>query len=261
MNVDRVVHMLTLGLILGGVAAAMFGWRSLSGSRGLRFHNLRRDRLRRGWSWIVAGIALLLAGVVTGTVGRSVGHRAFPPTPTITLSPTVTRTPTLTRTPTVTLTPRETLTPTPTSLPVLPQPIAILVRETITPPAGAAFSPIVVASRLDEFNRPLDGASQWTNPPARLFGAFTYDQLQDGVRWTGLWRLGDQVVCEPDTQIWDGGTGGYGYTECEPLDGWKLGTYEIQLFLGDQWRASSTFEVVGEPQIPASGTAPAPNTQ
>ncbi len=242
MNVDRLVPIVSLALVLTGAGAALLGWRFLSGSRGLQFHNLRRDRLRRGWRWIAAGAALLLAGVISGTFGRQVGHRVYPPTPTVTLSPTVTLTSTQTQTPTITLTPRETYTTTPTPRPMLPPPIAVLVRETVTPPAAAAFSPIVVASRLNEY-QPLDGSLTWSNPPPRLLGVFTYDQLLNGLRWTALWLRGGQVVCV-ETQIWDGGTGGYGYTECEPPDGWKPGTYVIQLFLGEQWRASSAFEIL-----------------
>ena len=128
--------------------------------------------------------------LLLGAFGRQAVYRVYPPTPTPTISPTVTLTATLTLTPTITLTPRETHTPSPTPLPTLPAPIAVLVRETVTPPAGAIFSPIVVASRLDELNRPLDGASEWTNSPSRLLGAYTYDQLQNGVRWTALWLRG-----------------------------------------------------------------------
>jgi len=261
MNIDRLVPLLSAALLLAGAGAALLGWRFLSGSRGLQFHNLRRDRLRRGWRWIVVGAALLVLGLLSGAFGRQVGYRAFPPTPTITPTPTVTLTPTQTKTPTITLTPRETETPTPTSLPTLP--IIVLVRETVTPPAGALLSPIVVASRLDASNLPLDGASQWTNPPSRLLGSYSYDNLQDGVRWTALWLRGEDVVCEPDTRIWEWGTGGYGYTECEPADGWKPGTYMIHMFLGDQWWTTTTFEILepgaGTDSASATGTVtPAP---
>ena len=258
MNVDRVVPIVSLALVIGGIGAALLGWRFLSGSRGLQFHNLRRDRLRRGWRWIAAGAALLLAGAMSGAFGRQVGQRMYPPTPTVTMSPTVTLTATLTLTPTITLTPRETHTPSPTPRPTLPPPIAVLVRETVTPPAGAIFSPIVVASRLDESNRPLDGASEWTNPPSRLLGAYTYDQLQNGVRWTALWLRGDEVVCVPDTQIWEWGTGGYGYTECEPANGWRPGTYYIQMFLGDQWWTTASFEILEVATATPTPSATAP---
>jgi type VI secretion system secreted protein VgrG len=258
MNIDRLVMALSITLLLAGAAAAVFGWRFLRGSRGLQFHNLRRDRLRRGWRWAAAGAALLGMGILSAAFGRQVGYQVYPPTPTVTLTPTVTQTPTLTLTPTITLTPSETETPTPTALPALP--IAVLVRETVTPPAGALFSPIVVASRLDESNLPLDGATQWTNPPPRLLGSYSYDNLQDGVRWTALWLRGEEVICEPDTRVWEWGTGGYGYTECEPAAGWEPGTYTIQMFLGDQWWTTTTFEILGPgagaETVPPTGTVP-----
>lgn len=242
MSVEGVVPIVTTLLLASGAAMALVGWRLLTGSKGLQFHNLQRDRLRRGWRWLGAGAVLLALGVGSGAFGGRVGHSLYPPTPTATSSPTITLTPTVTLTPTITLTPRETSTPTATPRPTLPEPIGVLVRETLTPPPGALFSPIVVASRLDEFNRPQDGVSVWTNAPARLLGAFSYDQLRDGVRWTALWLREGAVVCA-ETKLWEWGTGGTGYTECEPPGGWTPGQYVIQMFLGDQWWVSSAFEI------------------
>jgi hypothetical protein len=257
MNVDRVVPIVSLALVIGGIGAALLGWRFLSGSRGLQFHNLRRDRLRRGWRWIAAGAALLLAGAISGAFGRQVGQRMYPPTPTVTMSPTVTLTATLTLTPTITLTPRETHTPSPTPRPTLPEAIAVLVRQTVTPPVQAVFSPIVVASRLDESRAAVDGSGTWTNPPARLFGAFTYDYMVNGVQWTALWVLDGEVVCF-DRSLWDGGSGGRGYTECEPERGWMPGKYAIQLFLGDQWWTTASFEILEVATATPSPSAAAP---
>ncbi len=80
------------------------------------------------------------------------------------------------------------------------------------------------------------------------------------MRWTALWLRGDEVVCVPDTQIWEWGTGGYGYTECEPANGWRPGTYIIQMFLGDQWWTSASFEILEVATgTPTPGAAGAPS--
>jgi hypothetical protein len=137
------------------------------------------------------------------------------------------------------------VTPTSTSTtePTLPESIRVLFRETVTPSPEAAISPIQLDTRLGSFNQAIDPRDRFELPLERLYGAFTYNNLQDGVRWTALWYRSEEVVCV-ETKPWDGGTGGYGYTECEP-DAWLPGSYRIDMFLGDRWVVSTRFSVVG----------------
>jgi hypothetical protein len=145
---------------------------------------------------------------------------------------------------------------------VLPEGVSLVFHETVTPDPQAAFSPIQVATRLDASNQPIGAAETFRHPPKRLLAAFTYNYLQDGVRWTSVWYHADQVICL-ETKPWDGGTGGYGYTECTPTQGWLPGEYEIQMFLGDQWKVSTRFTVEGDqpsasPSAPAAGPTSSP---
>jgi type VI secretion system secreted protein VgrG len=69
-----------------------------------------------------------------------------------------------------------------------------------------------------------------------------------GAQWTALWyRVADwQLICA-ESLPWDGGTGGYGYTECQPSpDLWQPGEFEVQIFVGLQWVISSRFTVTGD---------------
>lgn len=120
----------------------------------------------------------------------------------------------------------------------------MLLRENQTPLPDAVFSPMLVARRIDNQNQAVNPQEDFEAPIGRLFGAFTYNNLQDGIRWTAVWKLGSEVICI-ETQPWDGGTGGYGYTECEP-ENWVPGEYEIQIFYGELWMVSTRFEVIGE---------------
>jgi hypothetical protein len=169
---------------------------------------------------------------------------------------TITNTASITPTPTISLTPTITPTPTETSIPVLPEAISLLIRETITPRPDAVFSPIEMATRLDQFNRPVNAADSFENPILRLFGAFTYNNLTDGVRWTAIWYRGEDVVCL-ESDPWTIGTGGSGYTVCEPRV-WLPGDYEIHMFIGEAWRVSKTFSIVGDPPEPTLTPSPTP---
>jgi hypothetical protein len=196
------------------------------------------------------GIIIGIVFVLSRVFGRQAIYLAKPPTPSIT--PTGTATPTASQTlpPTITSTstisPTATIsgTPTVTATPIIPEAITVLFQETVTPRAEAAFSAIQVSQGLDRLNRAINPAESQVNPLVTLYGAFTYDFLDDGVRWTALWYRGSTIVCV-ESKPWDGGTGGYGYTECTPTDGWLEGDYEIQLFLGEVWQVSVRFEVSG----------------
>lgn len=251
MTIDQTVQQVAVLLFIGFGLALIIGLRQLNVARRLPYFILRRERMAQGWRWVMASILLVIAALIALLFGRPIAYRIVPPTPsitptaTITLSPTITSSPTITTTPSITLTPSISPTATQTATPALPDAISVLIRETVTPRPEAAFSPIEVATRLDRLNRPIDPGDERENPIRRLYGAFTYNNLTDGVRWTAIWYLSAKVVCL-ETQPWDGGTGGYGYTECE-MDQWLPGEYEIQMFIGESWKVSKRFTVVGEP--------------
>jgi len=121
----------------------------------------------------------------------------------------------------------------------------------LTPNPESVFSEIVVAQRLGEFNQPIEPAESFYLPLGTLYGTFTYDNLVDGVQWTSLWYRGDEIICS-ESLPWDGGTGGYGYTECDPRI-WEIGEYEIRIFLGSEWKTSVRFRI--EEQTTSSPSA------
>jgi hypothetical protein len=261
LTIDQSVQLIFLLLILCLILAFWTGVRQIRSARNLPYFLLRRDRLTLGWRWILIGIFIGVIVILVRIFGLEVAYNLVPPTPSITptasitLTPTITATPSITLTPTITGTPTITFTPTETRTPILPEALAqLLILDTVTPNPDAAFSPIAIASRLDQLNRPLDTSDTFENPVGKLFGAFTYNNLQNGVRWTAIWYFGQQELCI-ETQPWDGGTGGYGYTECEPAL-WRPGEYEVQMFLGKRWVISTRFTIVGEPPIPTRTPSP-----
>jgi type VI secretion system secreted protein VgrG len=237
------------------VLLILVGRRSLQEARKLPYFMLRRARVVQGWRIILLGGVIGIASILTFALGRRAAYVIYPPTPSNTPTPTQTPTTTISPIPSITPTPSitppsitpipsQTATATITPTPQLPEEIRILIRETITPNPDALFSPILVADRLDGFNRAINPQEDFISPDGRLFGAFSYNNLQDGVRWTAIWYFKQQVICL-ETQAWDGGTGGYGYTECDQ-DSWLPGGYDIdiQLFFADEWKGSTHFEVL-----------------
>jgi hypothetical protein len=256
MSIDETVRSVALLLFAGLLLSILIGWRQIISAGRLPYFVMRRERASRGWRWIILAMVLGAGGLVAHYFGRPIAYRIVPPTPsvtptaTITPSPTITPTPSITLTPTISATPTISPTATETPIPILPEQIRVLIRETITPQPGAVFSPIQVGTRLDNSNQAINPTDTFQNPLTTLYGAFTYNNLQNGVRWTAIWYRGNEVVCF-ESMAWEDGTGGFGFTDCQP-DRWLPGDYEIQMFLGKEWKVSVRFSVVGEPPTATS---------
>lgn len=262
MTIDQTVELLSLGLFGALFVLLWLGWARVRAAHRLPFFMLRRQRSLQAWRLLLLGAALGLAGLMVRLFGRQAAYVLVPPTPsatptfTATASATATLTPSITPTPSATLIPSITPTASETPTPTIPEAITVLFRETVTPRPESVFSPIEIARRLDRLNRALSPAEAFENPIGTLYGAFTYDFLDDGVRWTALWYRGDRIVCS-ETKPWEDGTGGYGYAECAPAGGWEAGEYELRMFLGETWKVSARFRVSGLP--PTATATPSPS--
>ena len=263
LTIDGTVQLMAGLLAAGFILFGWLGWRQISSASRLPFFMLRRDRVAGGWRFIGLALVLALAALMVQFFGRQAAYAIVPPTPsatptaTITQTPTITSTPTITLTPSITFTPTVTPTPTATGTPTLPSDITVLFRETVTPNPQAAFSPIQIAKRLNHRNEPVNPSDTFVQPANELYGAFTYNLMQDGVRWTSLWLRGTSIVCV-ESKPWDGGTGGYGYTECLPKEGWLPGEYEIQMYVGMTWKVSARFTITAGTVTPTPTGTPEP---
>jgi len=263
MTIDQTVSWLAWTLVLTGLVLGVVAVRRVFQAGRLRYYLLRREQAAGAWRLLLVAAAMMLASIVVFAFGRPAAYVVFPPTPSVTPTLTRTSTPTVTQTPTITVTPSISLTPsvTPTATasftPALPESLLLLYQDDITPEPEAILSPILVATSLTGFNIPIDPADAFENPVGRLYGAFSYDHMKDGVRWSAFWNLDGEPICF-ETKPWDGGTGGYGYTDCLPEGGWLEGEYEIQIFIGTQWEVSTRFQVRGAPPTATRTPSPTP---
>jgi hypothetical protein len=86
--------------------------------------------------------------------------------------------------------------------------------------------------------------------PKTIYAHFFYNNWLPGVQWSGVWlREGEVVFVE--TNLWDGSTGGCGFTDNDHAKGWwEEGRYEVQIFVGDKWLVSGEFEIVRSTPTP-----------
>ena len=254
-------------ILLAVLAALIFfrvGIRSIQSARKLTFYRLREKRMSSGWRMLVAGVLLLLFAVLLGRFGEPVAYRYFPPSPTASLTPSITPipsitlSPTITLTPTITNTPSVTDTPTITPTPYVPPAIEALFDSQVTPNPDAVFSPLQFSTVYENFEC-VAPATTFVNPVREMWACFSYNNMLPGVQWTALWYRGNELV-HYETLPWDGTTGGLGYSQwAPPPEMWQPGDYEVQIFVGDDWKVVGRFVVSGEPPTSTPSITPVPS--
>lgn len=263
LDIKSFINMAVALIILGVVVSFWRGYQEIRLAQEISFFRVRRAHLIAGWRSIFLG--LLLAGVsfVLSVYGEPVAYQYYPvtetptPAPTATQTPTITEPPTLTLIPSITLTLAQTYTPTITATPHLPLAIEAQFESVITPSAESIFSPLTFARGFDLAYNPIGSGTVFANPVGHLYALFSYDKMLDGVQWTAVWyRSGDLVYFE--TLAWDGGTGGYGFSDWNPEpEEWLPGFYEVQIFVGMEAKVVGAFEVSGDP--PTATPSPTPS--
>jgi len=237
--------------VIGAILIFRSGYRAWLSARKLTFYRIRRQRERGGLFTILGALMVLSFAIWLSFFGEPIAFRYFPPsptatfTPTITVVPSITLSPTITLTPTITDTPSVTDTPTITPTPFIPPAIEVLFESVVTPNPNAVFSPLQFTLNCSSFNDYI-AATVFQNPIRYMCAVFSYAEMLPGSQWTALWFRNGELV-HYETIPWDGETGGYGFTEWEaPPDQWLPGTYEVQIFVGLEWKVVGQFLLQGD---------------
>jgi type VI secretion system secreted protein VgrG len=241
-------------------------WRgriAIRDSGELPYHRLRQQRLLHGWQVVFWALVLLAMAAWLNFYGEATAFTVFPvtatpsqtETPSLTPSPSLT--PTITSTQSLTPTLQFTYTPSPSAIPALPSSVLSQFTSLVTPNPNAVFSPLTF-SRGINFNTYLaiDAGVAFANPVGSIYATFSYDGMLPDVQWSAVWyRDGELVYYE--TKPWDGGTGGYGYTEWIPdAEEWLPGIYQVQIFVGVEPKVVGEFEVTGTPATSSATPTP-----
>ncbi len=255
MNLDIKTGVLT-AIVLGAAITFFSVWlgiRSIQNGMRLPYFRKRRERVVMGWRLVIFGAVLGGVTLAISQYAEPTAYRFFPPSPTVTITPTITETPTISLTPSITLSPTITDTPAVSPTPAFPEALLAEFSATTEPNPNAVFSPVVIARQIDDDWQPVAPATEFENPIGLLYGTFSYDQMSPGSQWTALWyRLSDGKLICYETKPWDGGTGGYNYTECQATSTeWTPGDYDVQIFVGTEWNNSGRFTISGEPPLPS----------
>jgi hypothetical protein len=138
-----------------------------------------------------------------------------------------------------------------TVTPHLPLSLEIMVISTVTPQASASITDIRFSDALDDIY-PIGNRFEWRNPLSRMYVSYVYSHMTYGSQFTVLWyRNGELVAFE--SGAWQAGGYGRANSKWEPAPHeWHPGQYEVQFFVGTQWKATGVFRVIGQPLPPTS---------
>ena len=252
-------------LLLGFGLAAVTGILTLVQSRRARYFQVRREAVLRGWGRLLTSVVLLGAALLAMGVGAPLLRMAAEPSltpppaaillaavtqpPTVDAPATASLTPSDTATSGPTLTPSQTGTPTLSPTPALPMAfVTEILTATVTPPVQASAVNVRFSLRND---CTVPNSEQFFDQlPKQIFAHFYYDSWLPGVEWSGVWTRNGSVIYA-ETHLWDGSTGGCGYSNYDNgRQWWTVGTYEVQIFVGHSWLVSNRFLIVQSSPTP-----------
>ena len=256
LDIETTVRVIFFLLIAGATGLILVAIRAFREAKRLRFFLKKRELLGRGWQFVFFSLLAIGLALLVNTYAEPLTYQVFPPSPTVTLTPTITITPTVTITPTITLTPTASETPQFTPTPLMPAVISQEFTAIITPNPEARFSELQFSRSINDLNQALNPSSGFENPIETIYGAYTYENMVTGSQWTALWFRESELIYY-QTIPWNGGSGGYGFTDSElKPEEWLPGSYEVQIYVGETFKQSGSFEVIGNPPTPEPTATP-----
>lgn len=260
LDIQTAVRTIFFLLLIATGLMVLSAVRSFREASRLKFFLKKRELLSRAWKMVFYSLLIVSMAFLINNFAEPVTYRVFSPSSTASLTPTTTLSPTASLTFTATIPPTETITPEFTPTPIMPAVISQEFTSDVAPNPEAVFSPLVFARRITDDNLPIDPAEGFQNPIEEIYATFSFDKMTPGSQWTALWfREGELIFYE--TKPWNGASGGFGYSDCLiTSDQWLPGDYEVQLFVGELWKKSGTFSVIGDPPTPVPTETLTPTT-
>lgn len=246
-DIDTTFKVILVLLAIGIITSISLALKSLKAARNLPFYRKRQDLVEYGWRLIFFSLLMAGVGFLFYRFGEPVAYRYFPPSPTVTRTPTTTLTPTITQTLENTLTPTITQTLAQTYTPGLPAVVQTEIKTPIGVEVNSIFSPVQFSTQTKD-GWLINTTDTFTLPITTLYAGFSYDEMVPGLRWSAVWLREGEIVCF-ETTVWENYTGGSYYSDyCNQKitpEMWLPGDWEVQIFVGQTWKTSGRFTILG----------------
>jgi hypothetical protein len=257
-DIDTTFKVILILVAIGIITTISLALKSLQAARNLTFYRKRQDLVEHGWKMILFSLLLGGAGFLFYRFGEPIAYRYFPPSPTLTRTPTITTTPTITQTLENTLTPTITQTLAQTYTPMLPDVVQTEIKTPVGVEVNSIFSPVYFSTQTKD-GWLINMTDTFTLPVTTLYAGFSYEDMVAGLRWTAVWLREGEIVCY-ETTVWENTTGGYYYSDfCNQKitpQMWVPGDWEVQIFVGQTWKTSGRFTILGDAPVVSGSSSP-----
>ena len=133
-----------------------------------------------------------------------------------------------------------------TPTPILPIPLLARFTSTIAPDPNTMIDNVRFSTELKN-NQLVAPGVRFRNPVRTMYVIYSFSHMKTGVQWTAVWYR-DGEYLDYETKTWNLDEAGAGIIEYEQdVDKWLPGIYELQIFVGDQWKATGSFTLAGDP--------------
>jgi hypothetical protein len=78
-----------------------------------------------------------------------------------------------------------------------------------------------------------------------IYATFDYDQMEDGMTWSWVWRRDGQVI-NGGHEIWDYGNEGPGYVFLNPQEGFRPGQYVVEVWVNEELMTTANLFVTSD---------------
>lgn len=214
------------------------------------YYRIRQAATRQAWQWVLIALA-----AAVGIAAAIYARRFVPPldrpfrltasqpegTPLATLNldviPTPGQQPTGVEAP-PTITPN--LSPEPG---VTGTPVIATIESDVTLPPAATLSITAISSGISALEEPVNVDTSFPAGTQRIYFWLSFSSLADGLSWSQVLLLNDEVV-RSESESWAHGAEGTSFYWFEAQGGWPAGSYEAQFYLGDTLAARADFSII-----------------
>jgi hypothetical protein len=113
---------------------------------------------------------------------------------------------------------------------------------TIVARPGGTFGSLVFSRGVKPGNQPAEAGQSFPAGDSPIYAFFAYAGMNNDQVWTQVWSRDGQEI-QRQQAAWRWGAQGIAYVFFKPTDGYTPGTYQVQLFIGDQLASSGQFVI------------------
>jgi len=95
------------------------------------------------------------------------------------------------------------------------------------------LTPLVFSAEINDNYEAVNPGRIFGEGFYTLYATFDYDQMEDGMAWSWVWRHNGEVV-EGGNELWNYGNDGPGYIYLSPEEGFQSGEYSLDVWVNGE---------------------------